>query len=594
MTIQSGLIRQPDGQNSAYRPAQFFYMKWKFPQKDKLLVQQIIEQYNVPKVFAEIMVSRGFKESDKISPFFTPDILQLHNPFLMKGMEKAVDRVIKNIFEKKPIFVFGDYDVDGTTGVSLLYIGLTKLGGNVTTYIPNRQSEGYDLSQFGIDKASTIGADLLITCDCGINAINCVNYANEKGIDIVITDHHIPGNILPNAFAILNPKQSECEYPFKELSGVGVALKFLTAIVKKMKKSSDWLIGLMDLAALGTAADLVQLKDENRIIVHYGLKTLKTTQRPGLRELLKSAKIDLERDLSVTKIIFHVAPKINAAGRLGNANRAVELFTTTNSHKARELVIDLDKENKKRQIIQQNIFDEAIRMVKRKIDLENDKAIILGEKGWHYGVVGIVASKLKEKFNRPAIVISFDEEGKGIGSARSLKGLDLHEALSETSNYLENYGGHAMAAGLKIDRSNFTNFKKKFLEYVNSKLNQDDLEPPIFLDAKLGLIHINQRLIKFMKRLGPYGPGNMPPKFAIINANVVGNPKVISNGDHVRFQIKQDHSVIEVIGFGLAKNYEMLILGEPIDIACVIETNVWKGKETIQLNAIDIRLSESV
>ncbi len=568
-------------------------MKWKFPNPDPSQVQQIVEHYNVPKLFAEIMASRGLNEPKITTPFFTPDISQLHNPFLMKDMEKAVKRVIQNIRTGTPIFIFGDYDVDGTTGASLLEVGLSRLGAKTTPYIPNREKEGYGLSEFGIDKASKIGADLMITCDCGINAINRTNYANQKGIDVIITDHHIPGDDLPKAFAILNPKRKDCEYPFKGLCGGGVALKLLSAITTKLGKSNKLIIDLMDLVALGTSADLVPLRDENRVFVHYGLQTLRTTRRPGLRELLKVAKVDLDRDLSVTQVIFHVAPRINAAGRLGDANRAVELLTTTDTVRAKELAIELDAENKNRQIIQQSVVDDAILMVNSTVNLEKDKAIVLGSRGWHQGVVGIAASKIKEEFNRPAIIISFDGEGNGKGSARSLKGLDLYDALRETSNHLDNFGGHAMAAGLAISESNLTDFRIAFLSHANSILSDDDLEPTLYLDSRILLNDINHRFMEFLKKLSPYGPGNMRPKFAVENAHVVGNPKVIGNGDHIRFQVRQNQSTFDVVGFGLAEHYQDLILGHPVDIACVVEINVWKGKESIQLNARDIRLSAS-
>jgi len=566
-------------------------MRWKFPNLNPDEIQQTAESFNIPNHFAEIMVARGLMHSEITTPFFNPDFSQLHDPFLMKDMEKAVDRVIQNIKSKTPIFIFGDYDVDGTTGASILYLGLKALGGHPTTYIPNREKEGYGVSEFGIDKAGKIGANLFITCDCGINATHRTNYANQKGIDVIITDHHIPGDELPDAYAILNPKQSDCSYPFKGLCGGGVALKLISAIAIKLGKSQDLIVGLMDLVALGTSADLVPLEDENRVFVHYGLKTLRTTKRPGLRELLKVSKVDLDRDVSVTQVIFHVAPRINAAGRLGDANRSVDLLTTLDPHHAQQLAKALDEENKTRQAIQQAVVDEAILKVNATVDLESDKAIVLGDVGWHQGVVGIVASKIKENFNRPTIIISFDEEGNGKGSARSLKGLDLYEALSSTKQHLDNYGGHAMAAGLAIQEKNLESFRQSFLSFVDSKLSKSDLEPKIYLDSKIQLTDIGHRLMTFLKKLGPFGPGNMRPKFAVMQVDVVGNPKVIGNGDHIRFQVKQKQSIMDVIGFGLAEHYETLILGRPIDIACVIETNVWRGKESIQLNARDIRLS---
>ena len=568
-------------------------MQWIFPNLQSDQVRDTMEHYQVPESIAKVMVARGLTELDKTKEFFTPNISQLHNPFLLKDMDKAVNRIIQNIDSDTPIFIFGDYDVDGTTAASLLFIGLQNLGATVKTYIPNREKEGYGVSEMGIDKAAKFGANLFITCDCGINAINRVNYANEKGIDVIITDHHIPGEILPNAFAIINPKQVDCEYPFKGLCGGGVALKLLSGLVKRMGYSFDLITDLMDLAALGTSADLVPMRDENRGIVHYGFETLRSTRRPGIRELLKISKVDLERDISVTQVVFHVAPRINAAGRLGDANRSVELLTTRDTGIAIELAKELDEENLSRRAIQQGVVDEALFMVNSQVELEKDRAIVLGSRGWHQGVVGIAASKIKEEFNRPTIIISFDEEGNGKGSARSIRGLDLYSALSASSEHLLNYGGHAMAAGLAIHESKLNEFRKVFLSYAESTLSENDLEPKLYLDTEINILDLNSRFMDFMKKLGPFGPGNMRPKFAVMRADVVGNPKIIGNGDHIRFRIKQKHSVIDVIGFGLANYYQDLIMGEPVDIACVVETNVWKGRESTQLNARDIRLSSS-
>jgi len=568
-------------------------MRWIFPNLQSDQVRKTMDQYQVPESIAKVMIARKLTDIHHTKEFFSPNIAQLHDPFLMKGMKKAVNRVIQNIESKTPIFIFGDYDVDGTTAASVLFIGLSNLGAKVKTYIPNREKEGCGVSEMGIDKAGKFGANLFITCDCGINAINRVNYANEKGIDVIITDHHIPGKILPNAYSILNPKQVDCDYPFKELCGGGVALKLITGLVNKMGYSFDMITDLMDLVSLGTSADLVPMKNENRVFVHYGLKTLRTTRRPGLRELLKVAKVDIERDLSVTQVVFHVAPRINAAGRLGDANRSVELLTTTDTSIAYKLAQELDQENLSRRAIQQGVMDDALFLVNSEVDLENDKAIVLGARGWHQGVVGIAASKIKEEFNRPSIIISFDEEGNGKGSARSIKGLDLYNALSATSQHLENYGGHAMAAGLAIHESKFNDFRKAFLSYSDSVLNENDLEPKLYLDSEIKLSDLNHRFMDFLKILSPFGPGNMRPKFAVTRAEVIGNPKVIGNGDHIRFQIKQKHAAVDVVGFGLANHYQDLILGSPVDIACVVETNVWRGKESIQLNARDIRLSST-
>ena len=412
-------------------------------------------------------------------------------------------------------------------------------------------------------------------------------------IDVIITDHHIPGDTIPQALAVLNPKQIDCLYPFKELCGCGVALKLMTDLTKKFNASFELIIDLLDLAALGTAADLVPMVDENRLIVSFGLETLKNTKRLGIRELLKVAGVDLDRNLNVSQVVFHVAPRINAAGRLGDANRVVELLTTTVYNTAAQLARELDEENKRRQTIQQEVIDEAILMVNSNVDLENDVAIILGSEGWHQGVVGIVASKLKEMYHRPSLIISFDKEGVGKGSARSINSLDLYKALDFTKHWLHNYGGHAMAAGLSLKKSNFNSFRKEFMEYAKSVLKTRDLEPVIILEGELLLLDINRRFMKFLEKLRPYGPGNMRPKFAVRSVDIVGNPRIIGNGDHIRFQVKQGHSTFPVIGFNLASKYENLIIGQPVDIACVVETNIWKGIESVQLNARDIQLLAS-
>ena len=556
-------------------------MHWIFrsPKPEKVI--ELMGKYQIPEIIAKLMDARGLHEARNLERFFSPNISQLHDPFSMKNLDMAASRTIKNIKSKSPIFVFGDYDVDGTTGASLLHAGLSSLGANVKTYIPNREKEGYGLSELGIDKAEELGADLFITCDCGIYAINHVNYANKKGMDVIITDHHIPGNILPDAFAILNPKQNDCRYPFKELCGAGVALKLISGIVEKMRLSFDFIIDLLDLAALGTSADLVSMKDENRVIVHCGLQILRTTHRPGLRELLKIVNMDLYRDLTVNQVVFHIAPRINAAGRLGNANRVIELFTTTDKIRAKTLAIELNQENKMRQTIQQSVLDEAFLMVNTEFDLSRDKAIILGSQYWHQGVVGIVASKIKEQFNRPAVIISFDKKGFGKGSARSVNGLDLYKALNATGEYLDNFGGHAMAAGLTIKKSQLAGFRKSFLAYANKIFQETDLEPILYLDGIIKLTDVNKTFMDFLKKLSPYGPGNRRPKFAIRNVKISENPRIIGNGNHLRFQVKQNQNSFQVIGFNMAHHYQDLIKGKPIDIACIFEINRWKGQETI-------------
>ena len=566
-------------------------MHWKFPQFDSKLIGYISQKYTIPILHAKIMALRGLKDQKSIEPFFNLKLSQLYDPFLMKDMNKAVERVIQNIQKKIPIFILGDYDVDGTTSVSILYLGIKALGGNVTTYIPDRDKEGHGLSNKGIDVAVGLGANLIITCDCGIKQVEQTNYANLKNIDVIISDHHISDKLLPNAFAIINPNQSYCEYPFKDLCGAGVAWKLLSGIVQKLGAPKKIIFDLLDLVALGTVADLVPLKNENRILVHYGLKSLKQQKRLGIRELLKGVNVNIKKDLSVMELLFTIVPRINAACRVGDANKSVELLTTNDKLIANKLAKRLNDENNKRQNIQKSVYEDACSMIYESINLEIEKVIVLGSKGWHPGVIGIVASKLKDEFHRPVIIISIDKNGYGRGSARGIKGLDLYKVLSKTKNLLLEYGGHPMAAGFLINNTNIEKFKKTVCSLVNKQLSISSIEPKINLDVNISVKDINQRLMSFLKQLSPFGPGNKRPKFGVIDVKVIGNPKIIGNGNHIRFQIQQNQNIMDVVGFGLADHYKILISGKRIDIACFIENTIWRGKEFIQLNAKDIRLS---
>ena len=487
--------------------------------------------------------------------------------------------------------VFGDYDVDGTTGAASLYIALNTFGADVTYYIPDRDKEGYGLSTKGIDVAKDNGIDLIITCDCGINAFDQVNYANDKGINIIITDHHTTDERLPDAYAVLNPKRSDCEYPFKGLCGGGVAFKLITALAIKLNIPFSEIEEILPLITLGTAADIVPMKDENRIIVDHGLKMLSSIKRPGLKVLLELA--GLKHNVSVGQLVFGIAPRINAAGRLGDANRAVECMVTNDEHRAKILAKKLDEENKRRQVIQQQVVDEAFHKVNSEADLKHENALVLADHGWHHGVVGIVASRVREEFHRPTVIISM-ENGTGKGSARSVNGFDLYLALSECKEHLDGFGGHPMAAGLSVRSEKLDDFRNAFIEVANEWINEDQLEPTITLDSEISLKDITPRFMDFLDKLSPYGPGNMRPKFALMNCEVTGTPKVIGKtGEHIRFQIKQGMRSISAIGFGLADKYEMLITGKPVDVACVVETNEWQGNVSTQLNVRDIRNSFS-
>ena len=562
-------------------------MRWSLLNPDQNTVSSVKKAFRTSEVIARVLANRNILNPNLARPFFTPNLDMLHNPYLMQDMDKAVERVLTNINSGKPIMVFGDYDVDGTTGAASLYLAFQKFGADVTYYIPDREKEGYGLSYHGIEVAKDIGIDLIITCDCGINAFVQVDFANEQNIDIIITDHHTTDTELPKAHAILNPKREDCEYPFKGLCGGGVAFKLITAIGNELKIPLTDYEEIIPLITLGTAADVVPIKDENRVIVHHGLNILENLEKPGLKTLLELA--GLKGHISVGQLVFSIAPRINAAGRIGDANRAVELLVTDDQDKARLLAKELDNENKRRQIIQQAVVDEALLKVNAEADLKNENALVLANAGWHPGVVGIVASKIKEEFNRPTIIIAL-ENGSGKGSARSVAGFDLYEALTACKTHLDDYGGHPMAAGLTLSNKKLEDFKKAFINFANERLTEENLQATLTLDSEIALQDITPRFMEFLDKLSPYGPGNIRPKFAIRNAEIAGAPKVIGKtGEHIRFKIRQGLKSYPAVGFGLSNKYEMLITGQPVDIACVVETNEWQGNTSIQMNVRDIK-----
>jgi len=566
-------------------------MRWKIKQPSQDQVTSLKKEFNTSEIIAKVLANRGIESLKSSHNFFNPSNDQLHDPFIMKNMDIAVDRISKNIQNQKPILIFGDYDVDGTTGASLLYLGLKDLNAIVEYYIPHREKEGYGLSTGGIDYAQSIGADLLITCDCGINAFKPVDDAADQGIDVIITDHHIPDKKLPNAYAVLNPKQKGCEYPFKGLCGCGVAFKLISALSEQSEIEQNLGLNYLDLVALATSADMVPILDENRVLVHRGLDQLEESNSPGIHQLLVQTGL-VGESLNVGKLVFGLAPKINAAGRMGDANRTVELLTTSDKNRAEELASILVRENKRRQLIQEDIVNDAIRQVYAQVDLENSKVVIVGSKGWHPGVIGIVASRIKDEFSRPAIVIAFDEDGIGKGSARSIPKLDLYDALAYASKFLEGFGGHPMAAGLTVLEDRFENFKSLFLRNVNKILSDDDLIPVISIDGEMELKDINPRFMRFLEKLGPFGPGNMRPKFMSRNLQVSGQPRLMGKGEHIRFIVSQNGRNYPAVGFKLSSHYEDLIRGVPIDLAYVVEVNEWQGQSNIQLNVRDIHLSK--
>ncbi|MBC8175167.1 MAG: single-stranded-DNA-specific exonuclease RecJ [Candidatus Marinimicrobia bacterium] len=566
---------------------------WKIKSPDPQLVANLQKEFKAPEIIATVLANHNIYSVEQSREFFSPEISMLHDPFLIPDMEKGAKYVAKLVSSNKKILVFGDYDVDGITGASMLYLFLKSLGADVEVYIPNREKDGYGLSKTGVDYSADIGAELIITCDCGINAFESVNYANERNIKVIITDHHTTDTKLPDAYAILNPKIEGCKYPFRDLCGGGVTFKLASAVAIILKVDPDLVLKHIDLITLGTAADIVPLVDENRIIVYNGLRLLGDSDKPGIRALLKVSGLS-DKELTVGRLVFWIAPRINAAGRMGDPSRAIKLLTTDNFSEAVQLANQLDQENRNRQEIQKTIVDEALRKVNAEIDLQRNRAIVLWKDGWHPGVIGIVASKIREEYSRPTVIISLDGD-TGKGSARSIPGFDLYENLTQCAHYLDDYGGHPMAAGLSVSEDNLHDFRSKFVSQANTLLSDDDLVNTISIEGEMSLSIINSRFMEFLDKLAPYGPGNMRPIFLTKKISVSGTPKLVGAGsDHLRFTAKQNGTSYDCIGFNLAKHYEHLITGEPVDIVYVVEENEWQGQRSIQLNIRDIKPSSEV
>ena len=565
---------------------------WKINKPDPQLVSRIQQEFHCSKIIASVMANRNILTKEKAQQFFSPTLDKLHDPFLMKDMDKAADHLAECIKNRQNILVFGDYDVDGTTGASTLGLFINSAGGNSEVYVPDRETEGYGLSTQGVDRAEEVGAKLIITCDCGITGHDSVDYANSKSIDVIITDHHMPSPELPNAYAVLNPKRDDCTYPFKGLCGGGVTLKLAEAVAIILEVDPELVYSHLDLITLGTAADLVPLLDENRSIVYHGLKSLEKTEKPGLHALLEVSNL-LEKELTVGRLIFGAAPRINAAGRLGDANRAVALFSTENPIEAAEIAKELDEENRNRQDIQQTIVDEALLKVNAECDLQNENAIVLWEEGWHQGVIGIVASRIKEEYHRPTIIIAM-ENGVGKGSARSIFNFDLYENLTKCAHHLDGFGGHPMAAGLTISKSNLPLFRESFITLANNALSDSDLVGTLTIEAEMKLSEINGRFMEFLSKLAPFGPGNMRPQFVSRKVEIAGNPRLVGNGDHLKFSAMQNGKAFGAIAFNMGKYYSDLLSGKPFDLAYVVEENEWQGRKSIQLNIRDIKLRGGV
>jgi single-stranded-DNA-specific exonuclease len=562
--------------------------KWEFYEEyPPEVVDHLKRQLLAPELIIKLLLNRGLRTHDDVQAFLNPSTDNLHDPFLMKDMEKAVNRVIEALRNRECIFLFGDYDVDGITAVSMLYLFLKDLGGNVHYHIPDRQIEGYGLSDSGIQRIADSGGQLIISVDCGITSIDEVKMARELGVDIIISDHHEQGDVLPNATAVLDPKRDDCQYPFKDLAGVGVAYKLAQGITQKMSLDYQYLEKYIDLVAIGSAADIVPLIHENRVFVKEGLLKINQNLEVGIQALIDVAGLRAGK-MDVGQIIFGMAPRLNAVGRLGDAERAVELLITRNAQTAMEIAKVLETENRRRKEIDNQTLDEAIEEIESFYEPEHDRAIVLMREKWHPGVIGIVASRIIERYYRPTIMITI-ENGIGKGSARSIPGFDIYHALKQCEDLLIQFGGHKYAAGLSIKAENFKEFRKRFDKVAQEIITEDQLIPKITIDAAIQLNEITPQIVKFLSYFAPFGPKNNRPLFVSYSIEVVGTPRIVGT-NHLKFRVRQNADTFDCIGFNMGEYLTRLEMGSRlIDMVYVIEENEWNNRKTIQLRVRDIK-----
>ncbi|RPH95582.1 MAG: single-stranded-DNA-specific exonuclease RecJ, partial [Calditrichaeota bacterium] len=546
-----------------HRPVRsVLYMELKWVVEDDLNLEEVRKlatDLNVPSVIAQILYRRGVTDRAGANRFFDPSLDQLYDPFLLKDMSQAVERLRRGLLSNQVILIYGDYDVDGITSVSFLYLLLKELGANISYYIPDRQAEGYGLSDKGIEEAKNRQVDLIVTVDCGITGHAEINLAKAAGIDVIVTDHHEPSLTIPDAVAVVDPKRRDCEYPFKQLAGVGVAYKLAQGLLHRMNIDESILEKYIELVAIGTAADIVPLVDENRIFVKAGLDALNNSENTGLRALLRASGLQ-GREIGTGQIVFIIAPRINAVGRMGDAERAVRLLTTEDESCANDIANILEQENQHRKNVDEEAFHEALEKAEQLFSEGDAPCIVLHKDGWHTGVIGIVASRVVEKYYRPTILISI-EDGIGKGSARSIPGFDLYEALKKCEDLFLGFGGHKYAAGLTIEAEKIEAFKERFENITAHELTAETLAPKLNIEAEIRLNAIDERFVQLLKRFAPFGPQNMRPVFVSRNLQIVGSPTIVGK-NHLKFKVRQDGKVFDVIAFNMGNMIHRLTPGE--------------------------------
>lgn len=568
--------------------------RWKIAEApDAETVARLAKEINVPSPIAGILVRRGIDTYDKAKTYFRPNMELLHDPFLLGGMEIGTSRIIDAINRKETILVFGDYDVDGTNGAAMLYLFIKEVGGDVEFYIPDRITEGYGISRTGIDKAHADGVSVFLAVDCGITAVEQVKYARGLGLDVIICDHHEPGEVLPNAFAVLDPIKKEDPYPFKHLCGCGVGFKLIHGLAKKLGKES-LLPSYLDFVTLATTADIVSLVGENRVLTKLGLELINTNPRPGIKALIESAGLKAGQ-ITTGHIVFALAPRINAVGRLGDAMRAVRLLTSTDPHEASALAQVLEEENRNRRMIDEEVFGQAQELAESTIDLGVSGAIVLHQEHWHPGVIGIVASRMVEKYYKPSIMMA-TVDGVAKGSARSVSGFDIYKALKTCEDKLIQFGGHKYAAGLTMDVNRLDEFREAFNAVVKASLTEEMKTPELRIDAEVELKDLTPRFIRLLKEFAPFGPSNMRPLFLTRNMEVHGQPR-IAGKNHLRFKVKQNGTVFDAIGFGLGDLLPRVNPGrKDLEVVFSIDESDWnaagngsRGETVPQLKVRDLR-----
>ena len=558
--------------------------KWKYKELDEEKIDEIVKKFDVPELLATVLVNRGIVDDEEIRVFLNPTRSDFHDPYLMPDMEIAVERIIKAIDNQEKVIIYGNYDVDGITSITVLKKFLKTCGLEADYYIPNRLSEGYGLNKAAIDYIKEKEYTLIITVDCGISGIEEIEYANSLGIETIVTDHHEPMEVLPPAVAIVDLKRKDNDtYPFKSLAGCGVVFKLTQALGMRLGIDEKEYLKYLDIVCVGTISDIVPLVDENRVIAKLGLKLVEVTRNPGLKALLNASGYKV---VNSNTISFGIAPRINACGRMGYEEEALKLFLTENLVQASEITERLNKYNRDRQEIENNIYDEAIKMMEKEDS--NAQSIVLGSNNWHHGVIGIVSSKITEIYFKPSILICFEgEDGKGSG--RSIPGFDLHEALAETAKYLEKYGGHEMAVGLSLKKNNFNRFKEAFEKYVEEK-DITGIVPIIEIDKQISLKDIDSNIVKQLDLLEPFGEANRRPIFVYKNLKI-DSIRALSDGKHLKMTLKDGNTIVNAIGFNMGQLSKEYMIGDRIDVVGTLEINAYNGREMVQINVKDIMKS---